>query len=89
MAKQINFSGNRAWNPSKDSMSFEVDVDGKKTRCLISREALEDHYDVVPSKTVEQAFNDNQLEIKDVARKIINNNQVNAQGEYLIRSQDI
>jgi len=89
MAKQINFSGNRAWGPSKDSMSFEVEVDGKKTRCLISREALEDHYDADQGKTVEQAFDDNQFEIEDVAKKIINNNQVNAQGEYLIRSQDI
>ena len=89
MAKQIDFSGNRAWDQNRDSMSFQVEVDGKKTRCLISREALEDHYGADQGKTVEQAFDDNQFDIENVARKIINNNQVDAQGEYLIRSQDI
>lgn len=89
MAKQINFSDNRDWDSSKDSMSFQVEVDGKKTRCLISREALEDHYGADQGKTVEQAFDDNQFVIEDIARKIINNNQVDAQGEYLIRSQDL
>ncbi len=89
MTKQIVFSGNRAWDSNRDSMSFEVEVDGKKTRCLISREALEDHYGADQGKTVEQAFDDNRHAIEDVARKIINNNHVDAQGEYLIRTQDI
>ena len=89
MAKQIIFSGNRAWDNDKDSMSFEVEIDGKRTRCLISREALDDHYGANQGKTVEQAFDDNQDSIEDVARRIINNNQINAQGEYLIRSRDI
>ncbi len=89
MAKQIIFSGNRAWDNDKDSMSFEVEIDGKRTRCLISREALDDHYGADQGKTVEQAFDDNQDSIEDVARRIINNNQINAQGEYLIRSRDI
>jgi len=89
MTKQIVFSGNRAWDPNRDSMSFQVEVDGKKTRCLISREALEDHYEADQGKTVEQAFDDNRFSIEDVARRIINNNQVDAQGEYLIISQDI
>ncbi len=89
MAKQIIFSGNHAWDNDKDSMSFEVEIDGKITRCLISREALDDHYGDDQGKTVEQAFDDNQYSIEDVARKIINNNQINAQGEYLIRSRDI
>jgi hypothetical protein len=89
MAKLIDFSGNRAWDPSRDSMSFEVTVDGKKTRCLISREALEDHYDADQGKTVEQAFDDNRFEIEDVAGKIIQSDQVDSQGEYLIKSEDI
>lgn len=89
MAKQILFSGKRAWDSNRDGMSFQVEVDGKKTRCLISREALEDHYGAHQGKTVEEAFDNNQLAIEDVARNIISNNQVDAQGEYLIRSQDI
>ena len=89
MAKQILFSGNRAWDPNRDSMSFQVEVDGKKTRCLISREALDDHYGADQGKSVEQAFHENQSAIEDVARKIINNNRADPQGEYLIRTQDI
>jgi len=89
MTKKIDFSGKRAWNPTSDSMSFEVEIDGNKKRCLISREALEDHYGAYQGKTVEQAFDDNQSAIEVAARKLINNDQTDAQSEYLIKSQDI
>ncbi|MDP1771766.1 MAG: DUF1488 domain-containing protein [Methylobacter sp.] len=89
MPKTINFTGKYTWNQERDSMSFEATVDGKKTPCLISREALEDHYGADQSKTVDQAFSDNQFEIEDAARKIINKGQVDSHGEYLIQSQDV
>jgi len=89
MAKQITFPGNRTWDSNRDSMSFKVEVDGKKTRCLISREALEDNFGADQNRTVEQAFDDNLYTIESVARKIINNDVLDPQGEYLIRSQDI
>ena len=89
MAKTIEFSGEHVWQPKRDSMSFEVVVDGKKTRCLISKEALEDHYGADQLKKVEQAFEDNQFEIENVARNMINKGQVDNSGEYLIRSQDV
>jgi hypothetical protein len=89
MAKQITFPGNRIWDPNRDSMSFKVEVDGKKTRCLISREALEDHFGADRNNTVEQTFDVNLYVIESAARKIINNNVLDPQGEYLIRSQDM
>jgi ribosomal protein L28 len=89
MAKKITFPGSRIWDPNRDSISFKVEVDGKKTRCLISREALEDHFGADRNKTVEQAFDVNLYVIESAARKIINNNVLDPQGEYLIRSQDM
>ena len=89
MAKQITFPGNRAWDSNRESMSFQVEVDGKKTRCLISREALEDNFGVDQNKTFVQTFDDNLYTIESMARKIINNDVLDPQGEYLIRSQDI
>ena len=89
MAKQITFPGNRAWDPNRESMSFQVEVDGKKTRCLISREALEDSFGADQNKTVMRAFDDNLYTIESVARKIINNDILDSQGEYLISARDI
>ena len=89
MAKTIEFTGHHVWEPKRDSMSFEVVVDGKKTRCLISREALEDHYGADQLSKVEKSFVDNQSSIEDVARKIINKGQIANSGECLIRSQDV
>ncbi len=89
MAKQITFPGNREWDSNRESMSFQVEVDGKKTRCLISREALEDNFGVDQNKTFVQTFDDNLYTIESMARKIINNDVLDPQGEYLIRSQDI
>lgn len=89
MAKNISFLGNRAWDSNRESMSFQVEVDGKQTRCLISREALEDHFGADRNKTVEQAFDVNLYVIESAARKIINNDILDSQGEYLIRAQDI
>ena len=89
MAKKISFLGNRAWDSNRESMSFQVEVDGKQTRCLISREALEDDYGADQNKTVMQAFDDNLYTIESAARKVINNDILDSQGEYLIRAQDI
>jgi hypothetical protein len=89
MAKKITFLGNRAWDSNRESMSFQVEVDGKKTRCLISREALEDNFGADQNKTVMQAFDDNLYTIESVARKIIDNDILDPQGEYLIKAQDI
>lgn len=89
MTKQIVFFGKRTRDLNRDGMSFQVEIDGKKTSCYISREALEDHYGANQGKTVEKAFDDNQFIIEDVARNIINNNLVDTQGEYLITSQAI
>jgi hypothetical protein len=89
MSMQIEFSGKHAWDINRDSMSFEVIVDGNKTRCLISHEALEDHFGADQTQSPEQAFKNNQYAIENVARKIIGKGLVDPNGEYLIRSQDV
>lgn len=89
MGKQIVFTGKSAWDAGKESMAFQVEIDGRKTRCLVTREALEDHFGADRGKTVEQAFNDNVSAIESAAKKIINKDQVNQDGEYLIKSRDI
>ncbi|BFM07734.1 DUF1488 domain-containing protein [Halioxenophilus aromaticivorans] len=89
MGKHITFTGKNAWDATTNSMEFQVKIDGARTRCLISREALEDHFGADREKTVDQAFNDNRSEIERVATNIINKGLVNASGEYLIRSSNI
>ena len=53
-------------------MSFEVIVDGAEGRCLISREALEQHFGAAIDKTPEEAFADNRWEIESIAARLIN-----------------
>lgn len=89
MTKKIKFSGNNAWDKAKESMSFQVEIDGKTKRCLISREALEDHFGADQSKTPEEAFDDNQTIIEGIAEIKIKNGQVDSDGEYFIRTKDI
>ncbi|MCF6339051.1 MAG: DUF1488 domain-containing protein [Gammaproteobacteria bacterium] len=88
MENKISFSGKKAWDANRDSMSFQVEVNGKKARCLISREALEDNYGA-DRVTINQAFDTNKNKIEAVAIKIINRGQVDKNGEYLIRSQGV
>jgi len=86
MKKEITFSGNYSWDPTRDSMAFEVTVDNKRGRCLISREALEDHYGADKTSNFEDCFKKNIISIQNAARNIIDNNNDAKVVEYFLYS---
>ncbi|WP_195763877.1 DUF1488 domain-containing protein [Pseudoduganella rivuli] len=63
----ISFPLRSAFDHDFDSVSFPVEIDGKKQRCLITREALHDHFGGEDVELTE-AFEANRDQIELVAR---------------------
>ena len=83
MAKNIVFTGKYTWDSNTNSVSIQVEVDGKLTRVLISIEALADHFGHVGGNP-EDAYTNNKDEINKKATAVIENDITTDQGEYLI-----
>jgi hypothetical protein len=82
----ITFSGKCAWDASCDSVSFQVNINGKDRRCLISIEALKDNFGYVSGSDPVDAYKNNRSAINDMAESIVNKGII-SNGEFLIKSE--
>lgn len=84
---QIQFPSVEAWDGDRDCMTFPADVDGKRIRCHISLEALQDNFggNHVPPL---DSFLRSRHAIEAKAIQLISRNRFEADGSILIRSQD-
>lgn len=67
---QITFPMGSALDFDTNMVAFPVDVDGKRLRCLVSAEALQDHFDGVGADLVE-VFEANRGSVELVAAEKI------------------
>ena len=84
---EIVFNGKSAWDLERDSMRFEALVDGRKLRCFVTGDALEDHFQA-SRKTHEQAFAENRAQIEAVAKRLLCGGRINPGGEVYIMTAD-
>jgi len=86
--KTIRFPlGQHAWNSNSMAMIFPAIVNGKHIKCMVSREALEDHFGAKQSSH-ESAFLSNWERIKRVAQNKINGNDFLKKGFILVSTFD-
>ena len=76
-----------AWDSDAYAMIFPAIVDGNKLKCLVSREALEDHFGANGSN-YEAKFLENRLAIERVARNKIHHGEFQADGNILVSTLD-
>ncbi len=83
----IDFKDVEAIDPSTMAVSFPATVDGLQIRCVISTEALQDHFNAMFDNQL-NVFKSNRYSIECKAREIIESGRYEADGSILIRSSD-
>ena len=68
---------------------FIASFDGKQVRCLISQEALQDHFGASNTYSDEEAFLNNEFSIHLKAEELIEEGRFEQNGSILIRSSDL
>jgi hypothetical protein len=83
----ISFPSKSAYDPNTTSIAFPVDVDGAARRCLVTEEALMDHFGATSPKPdhLRDIFEANRHDIESVAEGRI---RAGVTGEVLLRSHD-
>ncbi len=83
----ISFPLGSAYEPRATSVAFPAVVDGRARRCLVTEEALMDHFGAVSPEpeTLRSAFENNRDEIQEVAEYRF---RTGAAGDVLLRTQD-
>jgi Protein of unknown function (DUF1488) len=78
------------WLFERDCLRFPVLVDGSIVNCLVSGEALLQHFGakVLTADEAKRAFNDHKPAIQDAARRKIEAGEFNTRGELLLRISD-
>lgn len=79
--------GHHVWDSDAYAMSFHAIVDGKQVKCIVSTEALEDHFGANDSN-YEAKFSENRLTIERVARNKINQNKYQTDGTIFVSTSD-
>ena len=77
----ISFTGNRVWDVDRDSMIFEVLIDGQPACCVISREALEARFESGGDVSAARAFEANRAKIEAVAERLVQEGCLESSGE--------
>lgn len=82
----ISFPAGSAYDPNRTSIAFPVDVDGARHRCLVTEEALMDHFGAtsIDPDHLRDTFEANRSHIQAVAEKLI---RAGAAGDVLLKSQ--
>ena len=83
----IRFPAIEVMNTNLDSVSFPADIDGKRTRCAISLEALQDNFGGNDMDPVE-CLRANRAAIESKAASLIRRGRFEKDGSILIRSGD-
>ena len=83
----INFPVVEAWNGNRDIVSFPAEVNGKRVRCAISWEALQDNFCGNGAPPID-CFRANRRAIEAKAERLIQEGRFEPDGSLLIRSQD-
>ncbi len=73
---------------SRDSIVFRGQDGNKEVRCLISREALEDHFQS-KSSNILTVFLEHRSKIEQEARRKYLENRLEADGSIMIRTEDL
>lgn len=87
MPTEVSFLDTQFFDLNYNSVSFPADVNGSRVRCLISMEALQDHFGALGPDAVE-VFQMNSEFIRATAKRMILNGLVQ-DGILKIRSDDI
>lgn len=83
----ITFPAQEAWGGDRDVVFFPADVDGKRIRCAITLEALQDNFGGDSTDPVD-CFRQNRSRIEVKAAKLISQARFESDGLVLIRSND-
>lgn len=82
----ITFERTSAWDFDRDSAAFPAIVDGERIRCLVSQEALQDHFDGgILGADLVATFEANRKMIEGVARKKLESSRDNP---LILRTRD-
>ena len=84
--KEVSFLDAQAFDLDNWGVSFPADVNGSRIRCLISMEALQDHFGGGDSDP-DEVFQANSIIIRETAKRMILNGRVK-DGILEIRSSD-
>lgn len=77
------------WDFDRFAMAFIAHDGEKRVQCLVSGEALEDHFGAVGSREgMEAAFLAHREEIEEKARQLYRAGHVDEHGRVLLRSSD-
>ena len=79
---------NAVYDPMRDTVVFRGKDGDKVITCIISREAIDDHYDG-DNKDKLKAFNANRENIEHEARRKYLAGSVEADGSVLVRTGDL
>lgn len=80
MPKEILFTGERTYHFDMGGISFRAVIDGQTCACVISDEALQDHFGA-KSSSPESAFDSNRSRIEEIARTFIERGQIQVDGK--------
>jgi hypothetical protein len=83
----ITFPAVEAWDGTRGVATFPADVDGKRIRCGVSWEALQDNFNgnnVAPL----DCFRANRARIEAKVEVLIRKGRLEQDGSVLLRSQD-
>lgn len=84
---KIVFPAIEAWDGDVNCVSFPADVDGKRVRCLVSWEALQDNFGGDNVQPLD-CFRAVRHAIEGKAEKLIAQRRFEADGSVFIRTQD-
>lgn len=87
MPKDIRFTGEHTRHFDNGGISFKAIVDGEVCACLISDEALQDHFGAKHGSP-ESAFHSGRSRIEAIARAMIEDGRVSESGRLVIKSSD-
>lgn len=76
-------------DPLRDGIAFPAEVDGVTVKCLVSREALEDHFGADLHLDMGSAFKQNRSTIESIAERFIRTDRYEADKEIIVRTADI
>jgi len=83
----ISFPQSEAWDSNTDCVSFPAEIDGKRIRCFVSWEALQDNFGGNSIQPMD-AFRASRALIEEKARKLISRSRFEKNGSIVIRSAD-
>ena len=84
----ISFPRLECWNPMTKMATVAAEVDKKRVLCRISMEVLRDKFSASTEEPM-RAVAEHRKTIQEAARKLIENEDYEADGSILIRASDL